>query len=132
MRIKYLLLLICILSTTSCATVEKSILTGAAAGVATNHMIGHQHGPKTSRSHEIKSFLFSSALGSLIGWSIFNITNKKKDKDNEEGLQAPKAIQKKSNKDPFLTKPKVKKMWVEDQIKGNRFIVNSDWMERES
>ena len=62
MRIKKFLLLICILSTTSCATVEKSILTGAAAGVATNHMIGHQHGPKTSKSHEIRSFLFSPAL----------------------------------------------------------------------
>ena len=62
MRIKKFLLLICILSTTSCATVEKSILTGAAAGVATHHMIGHQHGPKTSKSHEIRSFLFSPAL----------------------------------------------------------------------
>ena len=101
-----------------CATSEKSILTGAAAGGAIGAGIGSQAGDGRNAAIGAATGL---ALGGLIGWLGYKDKQKKMSKISDKN---------KSNEDlPFITKPLIRKYNPEPKIEGNKYIRNCEIFE---
>lgn len=116
---------VCCLST-ACTSMDKSILLGTGIGGATGSAIGNNHGDGSARKR-MNGALIGAAIGGLIGFLAHKGKNQKKTDD-------------KTKKDeelvPLLTRPKIKRIWVKDEIKGKRFVKghweyvieeNSEW-----
>lgn len=98
--------------TVSCASKQKSILLGSTiAGVAGGAM-GQQMG-RDSKSTAVGAAI-GAVVGGLIGYAGYK---EKQKKERLEKFNLPK-----EEIPPFLTKPKVKMLWVPDQIIGNKYV----------
>ncbi|USN48494.1 MAG: hypothetical protein H6626_05225 [Pseudobdellovibrionaceae bacterium] len=116
---KNLIILLTLLSLLpGCASLKDSLITGAAVGAASGGLMGNAH----SRGHERhkntnKGLLIGAALGAGIGYLAYKTNKNKKAKEQKQKLLT-------SSKEtiPLLTRPKIKRVWVEDKIQGKRFI----------
>lgn len=97
-----------------CASLKKSLLTGATIGAVGGGLIGNAQGQGSSRNRSTNNgLLIGAALGAGIGYLAHkNNTNKL--------TQTQLKIHEEDT--PLLTRPKVKRIWVEDKIQGRRFI----------
>lgn len=106
-----ILLVISMLSV-SCATVEKGTLFGSFIGTSLGLAVGSQH--DLSRDQRISS----AATGALIGGAIGYFATKEKLKSPSIKKMEPLA----QETTPKLKLPKVRKIWVPDQIIGDEFV----------
>ena len=104
------LIAVCIsVSLIGCSSMEKSVLLGTGVGGATGAVIGNNHG-KGSSKKRLQGAAIGAALGGLFGFLAHKGKKKKTTKKGNEEVP------------PLLTRPKVKRIWVKDQIKGNRYV----------
>ncbi len=95
-----------------CASVEKGTLLGSFIGTSLGLAVGSQH--DLSRDQRISS----AATGALIGGAIGYFATKEKLKSDQIKKTEP-LIQEIT---PKLKLPKVRKVWVPDQIVGDEFV----------
>lgn len=107
-----------------CSTLGKSIALGTTIGGITGTAIGHDIGKGDDRKRTTGT-LIGAAIGGLFSYIAHQ------NKLNEK--TATKSV---AEEVPLLTRPKVRKIWVKDEIKGKRFVrghweyileENSEW-----
>ena len=123
MKYKFICLLLgCCIS--GCSTMSKSILLGSAIGGAGGASIGHNFG-KGDDAKRTTGALIGTAIGGLFGYLAH--------KEQVEKKTVTKSIEEEV---PLLSRPKVRKIWVKDEVKGRRFVrghweyileENSEW-----
>jgi len=96
----------------ACASVEKGTLFGSFIGTSLGLAVGSQH--DLSRDQKISS----AATGALIGGAIGYLATKEKLKNDQTKKIAPLM----QETTPKLKLPKVRKVWVPDQIVGDEFV----------
>ena len=113
-----IILLLTFLSLTSgCASIRDSMITGTTIGAAAGGLIGNAKGTGSERNRNTnKGFLIGAALGAGISY-LAHKTNEKKKMLESQNLPSGE-----KNEVPLLTRPKIKRVWVEDKIQGKRFI----------
>ena len=82
---------------------------GTGVGGAAGAVIGKNHG----RGSNVKS-MQGAAIGAVLGGLLGFLTHKGKKKKTTE-VNAEELP-------PLLTRPKVKRIWVKDQVQGNRYV----------
>ena len=114
---KHLILFLMLISlTTGCANMKKSLLVGTSIGLATGAALGNAQASGDERN---KSTQNGAMIGALLGAGISYLAHK----DKLKKLERERLISEKTKKDvPLLTRPKVKRLWVEDKVQGRRFI----------
>ena len=124
MRYKFTFLLLMIWSIVGCSSLSKSLLLGTAIGGVTGTTIGHNFG-KGDDSKRMTGTLIGAALGGLISYMVHH--NKPSEKSVIKSI---------AEEVPLLTRPKVRKIWIKDEVKGKRFVrghweyvleENSEW-----
>jgi hypothetical protein len=117
-----IILLCCLLA--GCSTVGKSVGLGTILGGAAGTAIGHDFG-KGDSSKRTTGTLIGAAIGGLFGYIAH--------KNQPDKKQTSKFL---DEEVPLLTRPKVRKVWVKDEVKGKRFVrghweyileENSEW-----
>ena len=117
-----IILLCCLLA--GCSTVGKSIGLGTIVGGAAGTAIGHDFGKGDDRKRTTGT-LIGAAIGGLFGYIAH--------KNQPDRKQTTKTL---DEDVPLLTRPKVRKIWVKDEVKGKRFVrghweyileENSEW-----
>jgi hypothetical protein len=93
-----------------CATVGKSVVLGAAVGGLAGGVIGQSQNPQGGGA---VGMAVGAGIGSLISYLAF------KEKAAKSSNDQPKPLE---NDFPFLTKPKLRSIWVPDKIEGNQYI----------
>ena len=105
------------LALTGCATPTGSVLLGTGIGATAGGLLGN----KVTDSSQ-QGTVVGAAIGAGVGGLLGYLAHKSK-KDKESKLQGPAAgPETMPDKLPFLTKPEVRTIWVEDAIQGNKFI----------
>jgi|SaaInlStandDraft_6_1057023.scaffolds.fasta_scaffold21631_2 uncharacterized membrane protein YebE (DUF533 family) len=99
-----------------CATMKESLITGATIGASGGALIGNSRGTGAERHRNTNKGLL---IGALIGTGISYLAFKDKKKKKHRKTSKNKIP---INNVPQLTRPKVKRVWVEDKIQGKRFI----------
>lgn len=93
-----------------CATVGKSVMLGAAVGGIAGGTIGQNQNPQGGGA---VGMAVGAGIGSLISYLAF------KEKTAKSSSDKPKPLE---DEFPFLTKPKLRSIWVPDKIEGNQYI----------
>ncbi|MCB0415383.1 MAG: hypothetical protein KDD50_13690 [Bdellovibrionales bacterium] len=116
---KNLITLITLLSfLPGCASLNDSLIAGATLGAATGGLMGNSQGTGSDRHRSTNNgLLIGAALGAGIGYLAYK---SKKDKKAQQQQQSLMKDSKEST--PLLTRPKIKRVWVEDKIQGQRLI----------
>ncbi len=113
-----LVIILSLLLTTGCSTMKDSVFAGAAIGATAGGALGNsQRQGKHRQEATVNGALIGAVLGSAIGYFGYKDKLKKSKK-----LRVTRALKKEKNTNPLLTKPKVKRVWVEDKVIGRRFI----------
>lgn len=122
---KFIICILIIVNLIGCSSMNKSILLVTTIGGAGGASIGHNFGDGDNAKRN-NGALIGAAIGGLFGYLIHKEQNKEKkilSKNIEEQV-------------PLLTRPKVRKIWVKDEVKGKRFVrghweyvleENSEW-----
>lgn len=122
--IKGIVLMIVMSGVCGCSTVGKSLALGASIGGVSGAMMGEGFTENHSAGRATGA-LIGTVLGGLVGYLAH--------KDKSEIKPAQKAQEEDT---PMLTRPKVRRVWVKDEIKGRRFVKghweyvleeNSEW-----
>lgn len=108
-------LLILLSTSLGCSSLKKSLITGVAIGGSGGALMGNSKGVGNDRRRNTNKGLI---IGSLLGAGISYLAHKDK---NKKKLIKIKESQGES-KSPLLTKPKIKRIWVKDNVQGKRFI----------
>lgn len=122
------LLTVCCQLISGCSSVGKSVTLGAVVGGSAGAVIGHQQGKGDPKKRATGAAL-GAGLGGLIGY----FANRKKNtqKSKKEAAKTSKEMA------PLLSRPRGKRIWVKDQVKGKRYIrghweyiiqENSEWV----
>ena len=99
-----------------CATLKDSLITGAAIGATGGGLLGNSRGVGAERHRNTNK---GALIGAALGMGISYLAHQSKIKNqNTKATSAPKN----NNKVPLLTRPKVKRVWVDDKIQGKRFV----------
>ena len=93
-----------------CATVGKSLMLGAAVGGLAGGAVGQNQNPEGGAA---VGAVVGAGIGSLISYLAF------KEKMAKPTSDKPKPLE---DEFPFLTKPKLRSIWVPDKIEGNQYI----------
>ena len=125
---KYICLLVAAsFAVSGCSSMGKSVTLGAVVGGSAGAAIGHNHGKRSSKKR-VTGAAIGTTLGGLIGYLANREKRKKEAQKNNKKIVEEVA--------PLLSRPKVKRIWVKDQVKGKRFIrghweyiiqENSEW-----
>ncbi len=113
---KYTINLLILLMLTSCASMKESLVTGVGVGAITGATLGNAHESGKNRN---KSTRNGAAIGALLGAGLSYLIHKTKHKN--DSIKVQKEI-KSSNDIPYLTQPKIKRIWVKDRVSGKRFV----------
>lgn len=101
---------------TGCASMKESLITGVSIGAVGGAALGNSQG--TGRDRE-KSTRNGAMIGALLGAGISYLAHQ----DKKEKLQKIQQSNLDNKNDiPFLTQPKVKRIWVEDKVNGKRYV----------
>ncbi len=112
--IRVIPLIVVLISLTQCATLEKSLLFGAATGGAMGSGFG------VAAGKNVKSGLFGGAIGAVIGAAFSYLGHR--DKEQKEAFLKDGTKEKGGKeKIPSLSAPEVRRIWVPDKIEGNRY-----------
>jgi uncharacterized protein YcfJ len=111
---KSLIFISVIILISGCASVEKSSVLGAVIGGTAGGLIGNSARSGRSESTMV-GVAVGAGLGTLIGASAYKDKIKK---EQEQALQKNPM----DSKTPFLTAPKVRRVWVPARIEGDKYI----------
>ena len=105
------------ISLSSCATSGDSTLLGLGIGTVVGGGIGATMG--ANDHNEARAGAVGAAVGAAIGGLAGYLTHKQ-DEERKRAMQIGNAGDAEGN--PALTKPVVKRIWVDDKIEGDRLI----------
>jgi len=99
-----------------CASMKESLIAGASMGAVSGGLIGNADAAGGRRDKNTKNAaVIGALLGAGIGYLAF------KEKQSKKHLSQQKVVGGKE-KTPLLTIPKIKRVWIEDRVRGKRFI----------
>lgn len=99
---------------TSCSSMQESVGLGAAIGGTGGALIGNQEG---KGSHRDKSTLQGAAIGAALGALIGYAGHKGKEQKKGPGKEV-----RIGENIPYLSAPKVRRIWVPARIEGEKYI----------
>lgn len=113
---KMLTLIILSIYLSACASVERSTILGAVLGGTIGGLIGNSNGHDGRREQStLVGAAIGTGLGSLIGYSSYKEEQKKQ---REQTLKQNPL----ESRTPFLTAPKVRRVWVPAKIEGDKYV----------
>ena len=113
-KLRILLLTISMLPLSSCETVDKSTLLGIGIG----SVIGSAAGAASSHENSNKRAMVGAATGAAIGGLAGFLGHKEKPKQLSINRESSSEV----GDIPSLTMPKIRRVWVPDQIKGKKLV----------
>lgn len=111
-----LLILLPLLS--NCTTLKDSLISGASLGAVGGGLIGNSQEYGDQRNHSTQN---GAMIGAVVGAGVGYLAHKSQKNKKAHNEQSNQNSNEKEIP-PFLTRPKVKRLWVEDKVQGNRFI----------
>ncbi len=117
MKLVYILSITIALS--GCATTRDSVLLGAGIGAGTGALSGGLIG--AGSDHDVRGALIGTAVGAASGALIGLLINNG-NKKNSSTVSSTNSTAADLSGDPFLTKPEVRKVWVDDKVEDNQLI----------
>ncbi len=115
MKTKLLNLPLCLIALSGCASMEKSILLGSAAGGALGTGIG------LGAEKSAGSALIGLGIGAIVGGVMGYATHSERDSKRAQWL-TPAATKEFKDKVPGMSTPEVRRVWVPEKIEGNKYV----------
>ena len=129
MKYYYLKIILCTFFLLGCATANRSILMGTAAGAAAGAFIGPGFSPKNKKNNAAAGTLVGALLGMAVGGYVHDKLEKRDDRTRRQLIlnlekhgigdarrEPPRG------ETPLLAKPSVNSQWVGTRIEGDRLI----------
>ena len=115
---KKVILFMSLLSITAgCASLKESLITGTAIGATGGGLLGNSLGTGDERHRNTnKGLLIGAALGAGLSYLAYQ------EKQNKKIVEQKQLLTNSKNDTPLLTRPKIKRVWVDDKIQGKRFV----------
>lgn len=110
---------------TGCSSMGKSVGLGTAIGAGTGAALGGIVDPGQNGKYRTRNVIIGAGVGAIAGGFVGNAIHENNEKDKELAYLKGKEAQRKSSKagsPPSLQQPKVKAVWVESKVQGNRYI----------
>ena len=98
-----------------CATARDSMLLGASMGAAAGGSMGN-----VSTEHSPKGTAIGALIGAALGAAFGYLGHK--DYQQKEGLRQAMSNGTEKPKDPKISEPRYRSIWVPDKIEGDRYI----------
>lgn len=98
-----------------CATARDSMILGASMGAATGSGVGN-----LSTEHSAQGTAIGALIGAGLGAAFGYLGHKAY--QQKEGLRQAMSQGSEKPKDPKLTQPRYRSIWVPDKIEGDRYI----------
>ena len=115
MKTKTIHIAVCLIALCGCASMEKSVLLGSAAGGALGSGIGL--GVEQSAGSALLGLGIGAVVGGVMGFGVH------KDQEAKRGQLATPAITKDfKSKVPGVSTPEVRRVWIPEKIEGNKYI----------
>lgn len=109
-----------------CATQSKSTGLGAFIGAGTGAALGGIVDPGKHGEYRTRNVIIGTAVGGIagavMGSTIFENNELKRQEAYEIGQKNAKAVLSKQGNMPDLKNPKVEARWIEGRVVGNRYI----------
>lgn len=109
-----------------CATQSKSAGLGAFIGAGTGAALGGIVDPGKRGEYRTRNVIIGTAVGGIagavMGSTIFENNELKRQEAYESGQKNAKAALSKQGNMPDLKNPKVEARWIEGRVVGNRYI----------
>ena len=103
----------------------KSVGFGTAVGAGTGAALGGIVDPGKNGQYRTRNVIIGAGVGALAGGLTGAAIHENGERDKELAYLKGKEAQRKTSKDqptPSLQQPKVKSIWVESKVVGNRYI----------
>ncbi len=98
-----------------CATTRDSMILGASMGAAAGGGVGN-----LSTEHSAQGTAIGALIGAGLGAAFGYLGHK--DYEQKEGLKQAMSKGSEKPKNPRLTEPRYRSIWVPDKIEGDRYI----------
>ena len=111
------------LAMSGCSTLKESTLLGVGVGSVIGAGVGAAAG--SPRGNENRGAMTGAAVGAALGGLMGFLDHKERAK--KEALKIGSGHGASNSEAPFLTKPKVQRVWVPEKIEGDKYI-SGHWM----
>lgn len=108
-------LTLCLLALSGCASMERSVLLGAAAGGAMGTGVGL--GVEKSAGSALIGLGIGAIVGGVMGFGAHSAEENKRAQ-----WLTPAASKEFKDKVPGMSTPEVRRVWVPEKIEGNKYI----------
>jgi len=116
--IKYMIHILSIALLSGCSTLKESTMFGIGIGSVVGAGVGAASGSPSGNEKRgaMTGAAAGAALGGLLGYLDF------KERSKKEAMKIGALNADTSAEAPFLTKPKVQRVWVPEKIEGDKYI----------
>lgn len=111
------------LAISGCSTLKESTLLGVGIGSVVGAGVGAAAG--SPRGNENRGAMTGAAVGAALGGLMGFLDHKERSK--KEALKIGTGHGASNADAPFLTKPKVQRVWVPEKVEGDKYI-SGHWM----
>lgn len=115
---KYIVYILSVAMLSGCSTLKESTLLGIGVGSVVGAGVGAAAG--SPRGNENRGAMTGAAVGAALGGLMGFLDFKERSK--KEAMKIGSGTGAGNSDAPFLTKPKVQRVWVPEKVEGDKYI----------